>query len=226
MRFLDFGSFSLLESINDRYLFKAVFIVGGPGSGKSYYTNRMFADLFKVNSDLAFEKMLKVRGLPQTVDPASSDYEVQMGVRDRAKQITDKRFGMAIDGMLPLVIDGTGRRYEKIRLQRAALQGLGYDTYMVFVNTSLKTALDRNRSRDRRLRDDMVKDMWKAVQDNLHKFAALFDQEHFFVVESGDQETKVRRTILESPLDNRIGKRALYLLKSKGGKYLSDLHGK
>ena len=43
-----------------------------------------------------------------------------------------------------MVIDGTGRDYDKIANQKAILQQLGYDCYMIFVNTSLDVALERN----------------------------------------------------------------------------------
>ena len=48
-----------------------------------------------------------------------------------------------------LVIDATGRDYNVINRQRSMLQMLGYDTYMIFVNTSLEVALQRNRVRTR-----------------------------------------------------------------------------
>ena len=54
-----------------------------------------------------------------------------------------------IRGRLGLVIDATGRDYNVINRQRSMLQMLGYDTYMIFVNTSLEVALQRNRVRTR-----------------------------------------------------------------------------
>ena len=52
---------------------------------------------------------------------------------------------LSIKGRLGLVIDGTGRDYDKIANQRAMLTQLEYDCYMVFVNTSLDVALERNK---------------------------------------------------------------------------------
>ena len=54
------------------------------------------------------------------------------------------------------------------------LQQLGYDCYMVFVNTSLDTALQRNKERDRTVPEPIVVKSWKAVQSNLGKFSQLF----------------------------------------------------
>ena len=50
---------------------------------------------------------------------------------------------------LGLVIDGTGRDYDTDFLSNEIIKELGYDTYMIFVNTSLKVALERNAKRDR-----------------------------------------------------------------------------
>ena len=54
------------------------------------------------------------------------------------------------------------------------MRELGYAVHMIFVNTDLETALERNRNRPRRLPDDMVEKMWKEVQNNIGKFQTLF----------------------------------------------------
>ena len=57
------------------------------------------------------------------------------------KATTDKTLDLSIKGRLGMVIDGTGRDYDKINLQTSLLKQLGYDCYMIFVNTSLDVAL-------------------------------------------------------------------------------------
>lgn len=54
------------------------------------------------------------------------------------------------------------------------LRKLGYAVYMIFVNTDLETAMNRNNNRPRSLPDDMVNKMWKEVQNNIGKFQGLF----------------------------------------------------
>ena len=56
---------------------------------------------------------------------------------------------------------------------------------MIFVNTNLETALDRNKKRARSLPDKMVKKMWKEVQDNIGAFQTLFG-EKMFVIDNSD----------------------------------------
>ena len=59
-----FSSF-LYEGINDPSIFKAVFLAGGPGSGKSFIVGRtaLTALGFRIiNSDDAFENAMKKAG--------------------------------------------------------------------------------------------------------------------------------------------------------------------
>jgi tRNA uridine 5-carbamoylmethylation protein Kti12 len=111
------------------------------------------------------------------------------------------------------VIDGTGKNYDKIRGHRQLYTDLGYDTYMVFVNTSLEVALERNRSRERVLPDAIVEKMWKAVQDNLGKFQKLFGSDKMLIVDNsvfGDDildqvEAEIARK-MTAPIQNPLGK--------------------
>ena len=83
---------SLLEGINDPGVFKAVFMAGGPGSGKSLAAKKLgFASmgLRDVNSDMAFEKGLKQAGL--SLKMPEDEEERRDAVRVHAKAITGKR---------------------------------------------------------------------------------------------------------------------------------------
>ena len=57
-----------------------------------------------------------------------------------------------IEGRLGLIIDGTGKDFEKITRRARNLEALGYDTHMIFVNTSLDVALQRNAERPENFR--------------------------------------------------------------------------
>ena len=58
-------SVQLNEGLYDPCIFKAFFLAGGPGSGKSFVTSSVFAGtgLKLVNSDVKFERDLKKAGL-------------------------------------------------------------------------------------------------------------------------------------------------------------------
>jgi len=51
----------LEEGVYDRGIFKAFFLAGGPGSGKSFVTERVTSglNLKVINSDSAFERGIK-----------------------------------------------------------------------------------------------------------------------------------------------------------------------
>ena len=175
LRRLQREEIDLEEGVNDPGIFKAVFLAGGPGSGKSFMVGKTALTtlgLKLINSDPAFEAQLKKVGLKATPEdiftPKGQD------ARAKAKRLTAKQQEMALKGRLGLVIDGTGKDYDKIQKQAIALRKLGYETAMIFVNTNLETAVARDAKRDRTLGREEVTKMWNAVQDNIGKFQKFF----------------------------------------------------
>lgn len=174
------------EGVNDPSIFKAVFLAGGPGSGKSFIVGKtaLTALGFKViNSDDAFERALAKVGLKPTPEDIYSPKGQE--VRGQAKALTSNKMQLAINGRLGLVIDGTGKDYEKIEKQAKKLRDIGYEVAMIFVNTDLGTAKDRNRARARSLPDEEVEAMWNAVQKNIGKFQNFFRQK-MFIIDNSD----------------------------------------
>ena len=180
----------LQEGVYDPNILKAFFLAGGPGSGKSYVVKRTTGGLGMkiVNSDIAFEKKLKVAGL--STDLRELDPEVRDEVRGRAKRVTAKQKANYLNGRLGLIIDGTGKDYDKIATQATELKQLGYDVHMIFVNTSLDTALERNAKRDRKVPESLVIKSWNDVQKNIGKFSQYF-RRNFIVVDNNDSEEDV-----------------------------------
>ena len=175
----------LQEGVYDPNIFKAFFLAGGPGSGKSYVVRKTTGGtgLKSINSDEAFEHLLKKAGLSLKMPP--EEFERKEVVRARAKEITKAKQKNYLEGRLGLIIDGTGKVADKILKQKASLEELGYDTYMIFVNTSLDVALKRNAERPRSLTEPVVVKSWKDVQANIGKFNNMFRQ-GFIVVDNND----------------------------------------
>jgi len=92
----------------------------------------------------------------------------------------------AIEGRLGLIIDSTARDVEKISTQAADLRKIGYDIHMVFVNTSLDVALERNRSRPRKLPDAIIISSHKQIQKNMGRLQRIFGIKNFVVVDNND----------------------------------------
>lgn len=183
------------EGVNDPSIFKAVFLAGGPGSGKSFMVGRTALTSFGlkiINSDTVFEKALEKAGMSPTPDDIASP--AGQAVRGRAKALVGKQLDLAIEGRLGLVIDGTGKDFDKIQKQANALKELGYSVAMIFVNTDLETALTRNAQRNRSLPAGMVKKMWSDVQSNIGKFQNFFS--NTFIVVDNSAGTNVEGATL------------------------------
>ena len=235
----------LTEGVFDKGILKAVFMAGGPGSGKSYVAGELFgipkkmnismSGLKSVNSDTEFEFLLKKFGFetfgtgrldidqwPDEVFDAiagGDEDSEQMTVRKKAKLMTKDRKERYMEGRLGMIIDGTGHDYAKLSKEKKQLEALGYDCSMIFVNTSLKVALQRNSERARRLPKDILMKSWKDVQSNMGKFQGLFGSK-FVVVDNSkflkpeDAQKKfgmiTRKYIdrfVKRPVKNHIGKK-------------------
>ena len=201
----------LKEGVYDPNIFKAVFMAGGPGSGKSYIANKSTGGLGlkMINSDDAFERYLKKEGL--SLKMPDSETEPRDIERARAKKVTAAKKGHAIKGRLGILIDGTGHVYDKIARQASMLQQIGYETSMVFVNTSLEVALHRNEQRTRSVKPTLVKKSWQDVQNNMGKFQNYFGARNFFIVDNNGVEqdmleisTRHIRRAISKPVKNVI----------------------
>jgi len=223
----------IIEGVDDPGILKCVFMAGGPGSGKSFTAMEIFGidkklkssfssfGLKNVNSDTAFEKGLKDNGIDprKLADIEKNDPELwdkiannDDSIRNNAKVLTRKQKAFYEAGRLGMIIDGTGHDYGKIAKNKKHAESLGYDTYMVFVNTSLEVAKERNKNRDRVLSDKLLTKSWKDVQNNLGKFQNLFGG-NFRIVDNTVYKPiskpiqKAVNTFIRKPLYNMIGKK-------------------
>jgi predicted kinase len=189
----------LHEGINDPGILKAVFLAGGPGSGKTYVAKGLFGipdrvnvsqtGMKMVNSDKELKFLLNKYGfgtdldsLPDEVfnnltNPKDPKYS---GLRSFAKDLTAER------GRLGMIIDGTGDDFKKIAAEKKELEAIGYDCYMIFVNTTLEVALERNENRDRVLPKSIVEASHREVNQNIGGFQGLFGGSNFLIVDNNE----------------------------------------
>ena len=181
----------LQEGVYDPGIFKAFFLAGGPGSGKTFVTSSAFAGtgLKVVNSDAAFERGLKKAGLSLKM-PDEEEYFRNI-IRAKAKMTTATQLDTYMQGRLGLVIDATGRDLDTINTQKRMLDQIGYDSYMVFVNTSLDVALERNKNRPRSIPEYIVTNSWNGVQRNIGQFQRIFSPNRMLIVDNNRSEKEL-----------------------------------
>ena len=186
------------EGVYDPGIFKAFFLAGGPGSGKTFVTQSAFAGtgLKLVNSDNKFERDLKQANLSLKMPDAEAYFRDR--IRQGAKAFAGKQLETYLKGRLGVIIDATGRDYSLIQRQSSMLKLLGYDCYMVFVNTSLEVALERNRTRSRSIPEYIVQKSWKGVQANMGAFQKVFGHSKMLIVDNNRDEKELVTSTLNT----------------------------
>ena len=190
---IEFQEF-LAEGVYDRNIFKAFFLAGGPGSGKSWVSSKTLsgAGMKVINSDDAFEMMLKREKMSLDFKGYSDAELVRRDeIRAKAKRMTAAALGKAIEGRLGLIIDSTARNVPKIESEQAHMKAIGYDTFMVFVNTTLEVAMQRNNERPRKLPDAIVIQNHREVQANIGKLQNVFGTGNFIVVDNNKKKEDI-----------------------------------
>ena len=177
----------LMEGVQDKGIFKAVFLAGGPGSGKSYVAREIFgipekfnismSGMKMINQDKEYKFLLKKHGFdPEWLDTYPDDVfqHITDEMRDFTRDLATERKKGYMKGKLGMIIDGTGHKFQKVKAHKKELEENGYDTYMVFVNTSLEVAQARNKERDRVLPEKVLKKSWEDTRKNLGGYKSLF----------------------------------------------------
>ena len=198
---------NLNEGINDPGKLKAIFLAGGPGSGKDFVMNSVLTGegLKEINSDVAFEYLMQKNGLDLEM-PDEERVERDI-VRGRAKNITKEQERLALAGRLGLIINGTADDLEKIKSIKKNLEADGYETMMVFVNTSNEVSRERNVERGkmgkRKVPDGTDKqgvpdnspnirqEKWDLAQKNIGELQKIFGNEKFTVIDNTADMRKV-----------------------------------
>jgi dephospho-CoA kinase len=175
----------LPEGIGDPNIFKALFVLGAPGSGKTTISRILtgWAGLRNVTPDQFYEMFLKQRGAQKfTVSPdLDSDPE---WIRSRALATT--RLEKFLNGRLGLVIDATGRYAPSIERQINKLRSLGYDVAVMYVKTDTETAVQRQQTRDRQMNPEIVRQFHQDIQNNISQYADLVGDNFVVLNNSGD----------------------------------------
>lgn len=148
------------ESI-DRGMFKALFITGGPGSGKDVV----------IREGVASEKIVEMN-FNQVVDTLNS-------IHSRAM----KSMNPLVDAVVsrkPLIINGPAEQFENIKSIKEHLESFGYDTLMIFVDTTNEESRNRNSNHKRMMVESIRQEKWKSAQENKKHFVNMFENYLWF----------------------------------------------
>ena len=134
----------LNEDFN-RGLFKAIFVTGGPGSGKDIIIREAIAEskTVELNSVQAFDLLMDKQKL--------------------AEKTGDQR-REAIRNRGPLIINGPADDHNRMITIKEELEELGYETSMVFVDTTNEASKERNGKLAKMISESVRHDKWKLAQ--------------------------------------------------------------
>lgn len=216
-------NYILNESINDKGIFKAVFMAGTPGAGKSYVVSKVGGgvDPRIVNSD-TWTEFLKVK---------ADEWDKNS---DRIRKLTKAQLGNYLNGVLPLWVDGTSSSPPAVFRREGILKSIGYDTAMIWVETDLETARKRAKEREAKIGRHVDDEFIVHVHDKIQKLKPYY-QSHFSTFievnnSDGELTDKVIRKLyakmdgfFNSELTNPIGKDLKEKMIANDAKYLVDL---
>jgi dephospho-CoA kinase len=140
----------------ERGQFKAIFVTGGPGSGKDIVIREAIAESRIV--ELNFIQARDYLGDKQKLSEKTSDFRRE-AVRSRG----------------PLIINGPADDIEKITYIKEELEELGYETMMIFVHTNNETSQQRNSNLTRMMAESIRQDKWQKSQQNITLFDKIYD---------------------------------------------------
>jgi predicted kinase len=258
------------ESVYDKLKFKAVFLAGGPGSGKSFILGKAFPEAAMsnsqvvrkdergniiptdggehevyqsggkwkiINSDHLFTRDLLKVDLP--LDISSKDDSVMFGLQQNIRDESKKKLALRnvpwLNGMLPIILDGTCKNALDTLKIKEKLESLGYDVYMLFVDTREDVASKRNAARKRKVPDDFLRKVNNQVRANKSVFEKEFGQNFHYADNSTDWRSnpeglnafvaslqKFGRRVESPKINNPIGQKIVSTLEKNGGAYLAD----
>jgi len=198
---------------------KAIFMAGGPGSGKGTLLGKVGAydSNFKVvNVDDIFEPLLKAKAaelkLPEeelmNLDHPEREIRSQQGkLFVQAQRETKEKLRELIGLNADIIIDGTGGAFNQIKKSKGMLEDLGYDVAMMFVDVDLPTTLDRNEKRlklgGRKVKPERVEKSWASV----HKHKGSYDQlfgDYFFLYDGSNDRPETEDAEIKAKFQNFI----------------------
>lgn len=144
------------ESV-DRGMFKAIFVSGGPGSGKDIVIREAIAE----------HKIVELNFIQ------AQDY---LADKQKLSEKTNDFRREAIRSRGPLIVNGPADDTDRISYIKEELEELGYETMMVFVKTTNEASKERNSLLSRMMVESVRQDKWLKSQKNTKYFNETFNK--------------------------------------------------
>lgn len=204
----------LIESIEDKGIFKCVFMIGQSGAGKTY-TNQ------KVHVGSVWPRIVNIdKFIEKTEDKT---------YRPEFKRLTNKQVFLYINSLLPITVESTATKLSDFQRRVGLIESIGYDTIGVFINTPLDISLERAKKRKRKVNSEVIIDMYKKIEEYKNFYRQQFSQ--FIEIDNNRAELddtavlnvhKFLRKFYKSPVNNPTGKEIIERMKKNNWKYLTD----
>lgn len=201
MKFSEISDEKISEGPYDPHIFKAVFMAGSPGAGKTTVARMLFAGtgLKTLNVD-QFWQFYQKKG--------------RQGNYERFWELYKAREGPLVHEKLGLLIDGTGKNPQVIKTLKGSLTQQGYESIMVYVNVDIETTIKRANQRandpqspdhGRHIDREFIKTTWDRLNAGRKDLERIFGDSFFEVDNSGSSpniaqtEKAVRRWLSAAP---------------------------
>lgn len=235
MRLFDF---LLTEGINDKGIFKAVFMAGHPGSGKTWVLSKIKSGQVEprwVNTDRLYierDRLDKMAADSRFRDFAKNWNDGWTNIKGDVKRISKTQLALYINSVLPLAVDGTSNNRPVTIRRKGLLESYGYDTAMIFVKTSLETAIKRAEEREktigRKVDKEFIKNAYEIIEDSKSYYRGKFDEWNEINNDEGELTEKVIKkaflhmsNFYSRPISNPDGQKMRDEMIENGWKYLS-----
>lgn len=171
--------------------FKAIFVTGGPGSGKDIIIREAIAEKRSVEMNYTQARSV-LSNLHKT-----NDFRVE-----------------SIHNRTPLIINGPAEDLNTIIGIKEHLESLGYSTMMVFVDTTNEASQERNQKLSRMMVESVRQEKWIQAQSNKEIFNTLFNNFIYFdnsdSIESIEEDITITYQNINSFLDEEVAQYLSY----------------
>lgn len=145
--------------------FKAIFLVGGPGSGKDFLIHSVLAEhsLKEISLEKLFSAILEQKNLEE------------------------------LNSFPSIVVNGNADNKDKIIVAKAILENMGYDTSMIYVYTTNEESKRRNDTRiskgAKTFNESVRTKKYNVAVNNMHDYVDMF--EGFILFDNSNNITQV-----------------------------------